>query len=76
MKILIAIAFILIIASLASALIFLMKNKSQGKRTVWALTFRIGFSLVLFIFILIAHHYGYIQPTGIPLFVVPHPKSG
>lgn len=64
MKILVAIAFILIIASLASALIFLMKDRGQGKRTVKALAFRVGFSVALFIFILIAYHFGYIHPTG------------
>ncbi|PRC93696.1 hypothetical protein S2091_1697 [Solimicrobium silvestre] len=65
MKIFVAIAFILIIASLGSALIYLMKDKGQSMRTVKALAFRVGFSVALFILILIAYHFGYIQPTGI-----------
>ncbi|TDK66633.1 twin transmembrane helix small protein [Sapientia aquatica] len=65
MKIFVAIAFILIIASLASALVYLMKDKGRSMRTVKALALRVGFSVSLFILILIANHYGYIQPTGI-----------
>ncbi|MCE2860398.1 MAG: twin transmembrane helix small protein [Oxalobacteraceae bacterium] len=65
MKILVGIAFILIIGSLASALIFLMRDKGRSNRTVQALAFRVGFSIVLFVMILVAHKLGWIQPTGI-----------
>jgi hypothetical protein len=65
MKILVAIAFLLILLSLGSALVYLMKDKGKSNRTVKALAFRVGFSISLFILILIAHHFGLIQPTGI-----------
>lgn len=65
MKILVAVAFILILASLGSALFFLMKDKGKSNRTVRALAMRVGFSVTLFILILIAWRLGYIQPTGI-----------
>jgi hypothetical protein len=65
MKIVIAIAFILIIGSLGSALFYLMRDKGKSDRTVKALTMRVGFSIALFVLILIAHWLGYIQPTGI-----------
>lgn len=65
MKILVAIAFLLIIASLGSALVFLMRDKGKSNRTVQALAIRVGFSILLFIFILIANKLGWIQPTGI-----------
>ncbi len=65
MKILVAIAFLLIFFSLGSALVYLMKDKGKSNRTVKALAFRVGFSIALFILILIAHHFGLIQPTGI-----------
>ena len=65
MKIFVAIAFILIIASLGSALIFLMRDKGQSNRTVYALALRVGFSILLFALLLIAHRLGWIQPTGI-----------
>lgn len=65
MKIVVAIAFILIIGSLASALFFLMRDKGKGQRTVQALALRVGFSISLFILILVANHLGWIAPTGI-----------
>jgi urea transporter len=65
MKIIVAIAFILIIGSLASALVFLMKDKGKTNRTVHALALRVGFSVTLFILILIAYKLGWIEPTGI-----------
>lgn len=70
MKILVALAFVAIIGSLASALFFMMRDGSDGKaktsNMARALTFRIGFSVVLFICVLIAWKMGWIQPTGIP----------
>jgi Protein of unknown function (DUF2909) len=65
MKILVGIAFILIIGSLASALVFLMRDKGRSNRTVQALALRVGFSILLFVLILVAHRLGWIQPTGI-----------
>lgn len=65
MKLIVAIAFILIIASLGSALVFLMRDKGRSNRTVHALALRVGFSVLLFVLILVAHRLGWIQPTGI-----------
>jgi len=65
MKIFVAIAFILIIGSLASALVFLMRDKGKSNRTVQALALRVGFSILLFILLLVANRLGWIQPTGI-----------
>ena len=65
MKILVAIAFLLIFISLGSALVYMMKDKGKSNRTVKALAFRVGFSIALFVLILVAHHFGLIQPTGI-----------
>ena len=74
MNYLVALAFIAILASLASALFFMLRGSSgeskDGKRKASnmarALALRIGFSVLLFICILIAWKLGYIQPTGIP----------
>ena len=65
MKIFGAIAFVFIIGSLASALVFLMKDKGKTNRTVTALAFRVGFSITLFLMILAAYKLGWIAPTGI-----------
>ena len=66
-KIVVAIAFLLIIGSLASALVHLMRDKGKTDRTVRALTVRVGLSVALFLFILFAHWMGWIQSTGIPV---------
>jgi hypothetical protein len=74
MKVLVAVAFFAIIGSLGSALFFMMRggsagsdDKKKGDNMARALAFRIGFSVLLFICLLIAWKLGWIQPTGIPL---------
>lgn len=73
MKYLVVLAFIAILASLASALFFMMRNgrddkndRARGNRMAKALAFRVGLSIVLFLCILVAWQLGYIQPTGLP----------
>lgn len=65
MRYVVIVAFVLIIASLGSALFFMMKDRGQSDRTVYALAMRVAFSITLFIFILVAYKLGWIQPTGI-----------
>ena len=65
MKILVAIAFLLIIGSLGSALFFLMRDKGKSNRTVHALAMRVGFSISLFLLLLAAYYMGWIEPTGL-----------
>ena len=65
MKIFIAIAFALIIASLGSALFFLMRDKGRSNRTVQALAMRVGLSITLFLIVLGAYKLGWIHPTGL-----------
>ncbi|MEW6370230.1 MAG: twin transmembrane helix small protein [Pseudomonadota bacterium] len=65
MKIFVAIAFILIIASLGSALFFLMRDKGRSNRTVQALAMRVGLSITLFLIVLASYKLGWISPTGI-----------
>ena len=68
-------AFAAIFLSLAAALFFMLKggkgdagaaDKSKSGRMARALAFRIGFSVLLFICILVGWKLGYLQPTGIP----------
>ncbi|PJX25305.1 twin transmembrane helix small protein [Advenella sp. S44] len=64
MRIFIGLAFLVIIGSLASAFFYLMRDKGTTNRTVNALTVRIGLSIALFLFVLFAHHMGWIDSTG------------
>ena len=70
MTYLVTIAFLAILGSLATALFFMMKDGTNGKAKTSgmarALAFRVGFSVLLFVCILVAWKLGYIQPTGIP----------
>lgn len=67
MKWIVAFAFVLIIGSLASALFFLVRDRGRTRNTMRALGFRVGFSIALFAFILLAQYMGWIHPTGVPL---------
>ncbi|MDR3441590.1 MAG: twin transmembrane helix small protein [Legionella sp.] len=64
-KIFIIFVMIIIAGSLASGLLFLVRDPGNSKRTVKALTVRIAISLTLFIFLLIAFKLGLIKPHGI-----------
>ena len=66
-KIIVIIAFILIIISLGSALFHLIRHKTEeeSEKTVKALTFRIALSLILFIFVFIMVATGAYKPQGI-----------
>lgn len=73
MTYIVIIGFIAILASLAFAMLFMLKggekdkqdSKSKANNMAKALAFRVGLSILLFICILLAWKFGYIQPTGI-----------
>jgi len=65
MKWIITIALLMIVASLGSALYYMMKDKGSSSRMVHSLMLRIGLSIALFIGILLAHYFGYIEASGI-----------
>ena len=71
MKYLVILAFLAIIGSLGSALFFMMRDGHDGRpktnHMARALAFRVGFSILLFVCILLAWKFGYIRPTGVPL---------
>jgi hypothetical protein len=67
MRIFVLLAFLGILASLVSAGVYLMKDRSRTSRMAYALTVRIGLSILLFLFVLLAWRLGWIQATGIPV---------
>ncbi len=76
MKILVALAFVAILSSLALALVYMMRGKVPDEQhpdkpvrrgnMAHALALRVGLSIVLFICVLVAWKMGWIQPSGIP----------
>ena len=70
MSYLVALAFLAIIASLATALFFMLRGgdaqaPEKSKRMARALALRVAFSVLLFICILLSWKMGWIHPTGI-----------
>lgn len=65
MRILALLFIFLILASLASALYYLIKDKGQSERTVKMLTVRIVLSLVLFIALMAGSYFGIIPQNGL-----------
>jgi hypothetical protein len=63
MKIVIVVFLILILASLGSALFYLMKDKGTGDRTVKALTLRVALSVSLFLLLMLGYWFGFF-PQG------------
>ena len=64
-KIIVVILFLCILVSMVSALIFLVKDKGNSKRTANALTWRIAISVIAFLLLIIGYLTGLIQPHGI-----------
>jgi hypothetical protein len=66
-KVILVVIFLLIVASLGSALFHLVKHKTDAtsEKTAKALTLRIGLSVLLFIFVFILVASGIIKPHGI-----------
>lgn len=67
MKWVLVIAFLLIVGSLASAMVFLIRDRGQTRNVVRALALRIGLSILLFLTLLFANWMGWIQSTGVPI---------
>ena len=64
-KIVVVLLLVFIIVSLASGMVFLVRDKGQTTRTVKSLTLRIVLSVFLFILLFIGFRAGWIQPHGI-----------
>ncbi|MDV2116265.1 twin transmembrane helix small protein [Alcaligenes faecalis] len=67
MRVLVLIVFLGIIVSLGSALVYLMRDRGNSSRMAYALTWRVGLSVALFLFVLLAHYLGWIDSTGVPV---------
>jgi hypothetical protein len=77
MKYLVIAAFIAILGSLGFALLYMMRGGAtdpadshaapRKNHMARALAFRVGFSILLFVVVLIGYWMGWIQPTGVPM---------
>jgi len=60
MKILVILFAVFIVASLFSALYFLIKDRGHGECTVRALTVRVALSVALFAMLMLSYYFGLI----------------
>jgi hypothetical protein len=65
MRIVALLFIVFILASLASALYYLIKDKGQSDRTVRMLTVRVGLSLALFLLLMGGYYFGFIPQNGL-----------
>jgi len=64
-KFIIVILFILVVGSLISAMFHLLTSKENNNKTLRALKFRIGLSVLAFVILIVSAMLGWIQPHGI-----------
>ena len=55
----------LVLFNLGQALFFMMTDKEGSKRTVWALTRRIGLSVLLILMVVLGIWMGWLHPHGV-----------
>ena len=60
MKIIVIMFIVMILASLGSALYFMVKDKGASERTAKALTWRVMLSVTLFALLMLGFHFGII----------------
>ncbi|HET7299407.1 MAG TPA: twin transmembrane helix small protein [Oleiagrimonas sp.] len=64
-KIALVVMLFVVIFNLGQALYFMMTDKGKSNRTVWALTRRIGLSIILIGMVVLGIWMGWLQPHGI-----------
>jgi len=60
MRLAVLAVLLLIVASLASAIFFMMRDRGNSKRMVTALAIRVGLSVALFVALMAAYYFGLI----------------
>lgn len=63
MRIMLYLILALILLSLASALVYLVRDRGVGDRAAKALTWRIGLSIGLFLILMAGHYLGLFPPA-------------
>jgi hypothetical protein len=64
-KIVVILILLIIIVSLGGGLVYLLKDRNRSHRAARALTFRIGLSLALLFFLVLAYNVGWLHPHGL-----------
>lgn len=71
MKYLIGVGLVLVLAALAAAGVYMLRDGRDGQprsaKMARALAVRVGLSVLIFVLILVSYLMGWIQPSGVPL---------
>jgi putative copper export protein len=63
-KLFVIFLLLLIVGSLGSAMIYLLKDQGKSTRVVQALTFRISLSIFAFLILMVSSYFGLIEPNN------------
>ena len=66
-KAVIIIFILVILYSLGSSFILMIRDKGEGSRALHRLMWRVGLSLFLFILIYVMYQLGWVEPSGGPI---------
>lgn len=66
-KAVIVLFLVVILYSLGSAFVFMVRDKGEGERTLHRLMWRIGLSLFLLLLLYVMFQLGWIEPSGGPV---------
>jgi len=66
-KAVIILFLLIILYSLGSAFVFMVKDQGKGERTLHRLMWRIGLSLFLLLLLYVMYQMGWIEPSGGPV---------
>ena len=64
-KIAVVVMLLAIVVALFSGMFYLLKDGSDKRRVVKALSWRVGLQLALILFLVLAYFMGWIQPHGL-----------
>jgi Protein of unknown function (DUF2909) len=64
MKIVVVLLLLGIFGSLASAMVYLVRDRGASTRTVKALTVRVGISVFLFLLLMAGYYFGFVPQDG------------
>jgi cytochrome bd-type quinol oxidase subunit 2 len=64
-KVALVVVLLVVLFNLGQALFFMMTDKDGSKRTVWALTRRIGLSIVLMLLVVFGIWMGWLHPHDV-----------
>jgi hypothetical protein len=65
MRFVVILFLIIILLSLGSAMIYLIRDKGKSDRTVKALTVRVALSITLFLLLMLGFYFGIIPKSGL-----------